>query len=148
MAELTNEQRQEFSAAWAALDARDEAIAEARKPIDEQLRPFIEQSMRVEEEREALIEKFDAEFAGKCEHCGKPLFFGDKGSRPYDDESGIIYCAEHGMTYADLQQSWTDIPVSQDDDDQAESRKQALALVERHVAQGGALTDLIPPYTL
>lgn len=148
MPELTIEQRQEFATAWAALDARDAEIEAARKPIDEQLRPFICQAMEVEEAREALIEKVGADFVGRCETCDKPLFEGDQGSRPYQDESGIVFCADHGMTYADLQQSWTDIPASEDDEDQAESRKQALAMVDGHVASGGALTDLVPTYEL
>lgn len=148
MASLTTEQRQEFMEVWEALDRRDAEIEAARKPIDDQLRPFIEQSMEVEEEREALTEKFGAEFVGKCEQCDKPLFAGDQGSHPYEDESGIIFCAAHGMTYGDICQNWADTPTSGDDEDQAESRKHAMAMVDAHLAAGGELTDLVPTYEL
>lgn len=148
MTALTTERREEFAKEWAALDAREAEIEAARAPIEAQLRPFIEQSIEVEAEREALTKQYGAEYCGKCEHCGKPLFFGDQGSRPYEDETGIIFCAEHGMTYGDLKESWEHVPAEEDDEDHAESRKHALAMVESHLAAGGALTDLTPPYEL
>jgi hypothetical protein len=148
MPTLTDEQRQEFVKAWLALDARDAEIQKARAPIDAQLRPFILQAMEVEEAREALIDGIGTDFIGKCESCGKPLFSGDQGSRPYGDETSIIFCAEHGMTYADLLQSWKDTPVADDDEERADMRAIALVMVETHVNAGGALTDLVPPYEL
>lgn len=145
MSNLSAEQRQEFMAEWSALDTRDTEIEAARKPIDEQLRPFIDQAAEVEERREELIERYGAEFVGKCESCGKPLFSGDQGSHPYEDEFSIVYCAEHGLTYGDLRSSWSE-PGLYDEDD--ERRTDALKMVDDHLAAGGALTDLCPTYEL
>lgn len=148
MRALTDQQRQDFATAWAALAARDAEIEAARKPLDDALKPFIRQACEVEEEREQLIDRIGADFAGKCESCSKPLFCGDLGSRPYGDEASIIYCAEHGLTYADLRRSWEDVPADEDDEDRADSRRLSMALVDGHLSAGGALTDIVPPYEL
>lgn len=110
------------------LDAAQAKIAEARKPFDAA-------TSAIEGVKEALLERHEAEIAGRCETCDRLLFYGDRGHRCDD---GPIVCEEHAPTWADIKEEWT-CAVDPDPDD----LREALADVEAHVAGGGSLEDKV-----
>lgn len=140
---LTEAERTALDNQLHALKRLEDAVDAARKPIERLLKPLGEVQLEIDEQREVLLERAGVEVVGRCETCLKLLIVGDKGNRPYSDETEIVYCAEHAMTFGNLKAHWERSDPTNDDGDEAEQRIDELALVENHVARGGALTDKI-----
>ncbi len=142
MSDLTDAKRAEIKAALAEFERRSAVVEEEMKPLQARLVPSQKRLDEIEGEREAYLEQFEDDIAGKCETCGKLLFVGEPGQRPHDDDPGIIYCALHGMTFADVLEAWRG--AGELDEYQMKDRDNARKSVDDHVANGGLLSDIMP----
>lgn len=138
---ITDEQRKAIASRLNEFAVEERIVEEAAAPIRAQLAPFIKETERIDDARTEYLAGLGVDIAGTCQRCGRLLFEGDKGGRPYIDERDAVYCWEHAMTYGDLRAGWQD--RDPDDDEYAENRAAALELVEAHVASGGNLFDPI-----
>lgn len=136
--------REDIKGALAVYDAAISAAEEAARPARAALKPFQDEIDRSREARELYLDGLGVEVAGTCETCGKLLFCGEPGQRPFDDDSEIIVCAEHGMTYGNLRSHWQEDWVDESDSYHVEGRAAALKAVDDHLAAGGSLDDIIP----
>lgn len=139
---ISDEERARLDEQLKALDTAESKVRYARAPFDEAI-------AGIEEARAVLLDPVGGEIAGHCENCGRLLFRGEQGSAPFEDETGIIFCAAHGMTYGDLLEAIKDEEEIDDaDPDAAARRRDGRELVNDHLAGGGELTDLTPTYAL
>lgn len=146
MREISIEERATIAARLAGIAAVIDLEEKRLRPLEEQMRPIKDAIAAAEERRELLLEEHGVEIAGFCEHdgCGRLIFVGEQGSRPYADETDVVFCADHAMTYDDLKRHWEDLDADKDHGEEGEMRTAALALVASHIADGGSLDDKIP----
>lgn len=120
--------KQRWAAAHAAVAAIEAERAELLKPSDARYRAALDELQEIEDEA--------GEFIAKCETCGTPIF--DDDAYEVDVDGGIYACEAHASTWADLLAH----PDSfLDPDDNYHTPESAKALVDAHLAAGGALTD-------
>ena len=117
----------------------------ARAPIAALLRPLDKVQAEIDEQRFALLEAHGVAVAGHCEVCKRLLFVGEPGQRPYFGKTEFVFCGEHIMSYGDLLRHWQQSGAEDDGGDEGgEARQEAMALIDAHIAGGGALDDKIP----
>lgn len=91
----TEEHRAEVVRRVRALEAE---CADVECLREEACRPFDEKLSLLRDVLDAIVYEADDVVRGRCEVCGKVLFFGDLG-HSYADDSGIVECAEHAPSW-------------------------------------------------
>lgn len=120
-----------------ALRGQLDELDKAAEEIETAMKPFRLALNAVEGVREALLERHDAEIAGKCEGCLDPIFSGDKA---YTDGSGeVTFCERCAPTWGDLRKETLEMP--DDAWDEPDGRQRCLDMIEAHVAGGGSLDE-------
>jgi hypothetical protein len=115
---LTDEQRTD-------LRERLDLIEKAEQQVREAMKPFQRALEAIDIARDALLQ--DREVAGCCESCAKLLLVGEIGSRPYSDDSGIIFCEEHAPTWRDIAERIEKEPEAWEDEELLGLAKRAVA---------------------
>lgn len=116
------------------------ALQDAHETIEAALAPFRKAESLIAEARELLLDQHDAELAGRCDACARPLFVGDQGHRIEDVG---VFCAEHAPSWAEVEQYWQEAPPDPDDEEYTERRRHFRASLEAHLAAGGSRDDKI-----
>jgi hypothetical protein len=110
------------------LAAAEEKLYAARKPFDDAI-------FAIDNVRESLLERHDADLCGRCEGCADIILKGDKAHIGED----VSLCEACAPTYRECKTSWEEA-MARDDCDEADA-KEVFAAFERHVANGGSLDD-------
>lgn len=120
-----------------ALADRDRDLENRRDPIqalaDAALRPFVEEGMAIDEERQALLEEHEAQIIGRCEGCEEFILEGDK-YQTCDD--GPHLCVKCAATWNDIAKQLRERMADPSEREDKLELMESLAHAELMVAAG------------